>query len=146
MRRCVVAVILSMAMVCGLAVQIGLSSPASAAVKPVQCEPCFSVHDSPIAYPGTAFQFTVSVTGVPAPKITVKRRYLPHGLQFQDNHNGTGTVFGTPTSTKHKSVVGLYNPGFVAVSTGVKPKVAVYAVFSIIVCSPTAPQQPCPGS
>lgn len=146
MPRRVVALLVSMAMLCGGVVQITLSSPASAAVKPVQCAYCFSTHDSPIAYPGKAFQFTVTVTGVSSPKITVKRKYLPHGIVFRDNHNGTGTIFGTPTSTKRKSVVAQYNPGIVAVSTGVKPKVAVYTVTSIFVCSLTAPQQPCPGS
>ena len=106
----------------------------------------FVAHDSPIAYPGRAFHFTIRIVGVTNPKILSKRRSYPHGLKLQDNHNGTATIFGTPTSTKRKSVVGIYNPGVFARSTRVKPKVSVYTEFSIVVCSLTAPQPPCPGS
>jgi len=38
--------------------------------------------------------FTVSDTGYPLPKLTAAG--LPAGLRFTDNHNGTGTISGTP--------------------------------------------------
>jgi hypothetical protein len=147
MTRRKLGLIAVVAMLFGGAAQIAGVIPAGAAVKPVDCPSCFNADgSSEIAYPGESFTYRITVTGVTNPKLTSKRRWLPHGLTFVDDHNGTGIISGTPTSTKHKSVVGIYNPGIYAVSTGVKPKVSVYAVFSIIVCSLTAPQPPCPGS
>ena len=42
--------------------------------------------------------FTVTTTGSPTPSIT-ESGMLPSGLGFVDNHNGTGTLSGTPTAT-----------------------------------------------
>ncbi len=46
---------------------------------------------------GTAGSFTVTTTGYPAPGI-MESGALPGGVMFVDNHNGTGTLSGTPTS------------------------------------------------
>ncbi|MFZ3266287.1 MAG: choice-of-anchor D domain-containing protein [Terriglobales bacterium] len=46
---------------------------------------------------GTAGSFTVTTTGYPAPSI-MESGGLPGGVMFVDNHNGTGTLSGTPTS------------------------------------------------
>jgi len=62
---------------------------------------------------GQAFSFLVTTTGSPAPKIKAKGK-LPKGVKFVDNLNGTATISGTPTSTKHKSAAGLYDLTFTA--------------------------------
>ena len=46
---------------------------------------------------GTASSFNVTTAGYPAPVIT-ESGALPPGITFTDNHNGTGSLSGTPTS------------------------------------------------
>ena len=46
---------------------------------------------------GTAFSFTVTTTGAPAPALT-ETGALPAGIIFTDNGNGTATIAGTSTS------------------------------------------------
>ena len=47
---------------------------------------------------GTAGSFTLTSTGYPTAGLT-ETGLLPSGLSFVDNHNGTGTLSGTPTSS-----------------------------------------------
>src|ERR1039457_517784 len=56
---------------------------------------------------GVAGSFTVTVTGSPAPSIT-ESGALPGGVTFIDNHDGTGTLSGTPTAS------GVYSISFTA--------------------------------
>jgi hypothetical protein len=56
---------------------------------------------------GTAGSFTVTTTGYPAPSIS-EAGALPSGVTFADNHNGTGTLSGTPTAS------GVYSISFTA--------------------------------
>jgi hypothetical protein len=63
---------------------------------------------------GQSFTFLVTTTGSPTPKIKAKGK-LPKGLKFNNNRDGTATISGTATSTKHKSAVGLYKLNFTAV-------------------------------
>ena len=42
--------------------------------------------------------FTLTTTGIPAPQV-FESGTLPTGVTFVDNHDGTGTLSGTPTST-----------------------------------------------
>src|SRR5690349_19622502 len=44
---------------------------------------------------GSAFSFTVTTTGTPAPRLT-KSGLLPVGVKFADNGDGTATLSGTP--------------------------------------------------
>lgn len=46
---------------------------------------------------GTAFSFTVTSTGTPAPKLT-RTGKLPRGITFTASSNGTATLSGTPTA------------------------------------------------
>jgi hypothetical protein len=46
---------------------------------------------------GSAFSFTVTTTGTPAPALT-ETGALPSGLTFTDNGNGTATIAGTAAS------------------------------------------------
>jgi hypothetical protein len=45
---------------------------------------------------GSANSFTVTTTGFPTPSLS-ESGALPTGVTFVDNHNGTGTLSGTPT-------------------------------------------------
>ena len=47
---------------------------------------------------GSAFSFTVTTTGEPAPALTQTAGTLPAGLTFTDNGNGTATIAGTPSA------------------------------------------------
>nr|AUN36709.1 hypothetical protein [uncultured bacterium] len=58
-----------------------------------------------------AGNFTVTATGSPTPSIGVTGT-LPPGLTFTDNHNGSGTLAGTPTTG------GVYGITFVASNSG----------------------------
>ena len=51
---------------------------------------------------GTAGSFTVTTTGFPNPSI-FETGILPSGVQFVDNHNGTGTLSGT------SAIAGTFN-------------------------------------
>jgi hypothetical protein len=46
---------------------------------------------------GTAFSFTVTTVGTPAPTLT-RAGTLPPGVTFTDNGNGTATLSGTPSA------------------------------------------------
>lgn len=46
---------------------------------------------------GESFSEPITAIGSPAPKINVKGK-RPRGLRFVDNHNGTGTLSGTPST------------------------------------------------
>jgi len=46
---------------------------------------------------GTGNLFTVMATGYPTPALS-ENGALPSGVSFVDNHNGTGTLSGTPTT------------------------------------------------
>ena len=54
--------------------------------------------------------FTVTTTGYPAPSITQGGDTLPSGITFTDNHNGAGTLDGTPAS----GTLGTYHITFTA--------------------------------
>jgi hypothetical protein len=47
---------------------------------------------------GAAGSFTVTATGFPTPALT-ETGALPGGVTFTDNHNGTGTLSGTPAAS-----------------------------------------------
>lgn len=53
---------------------------------------------------GTAFSFTITTNGYPAPKLT-KTGTLPSGVTFTDNGNGTATLAGT----SQNAALGSYN-------------------------------------
>jgi Putative Ig domain len=59
--------------------------------------PTFTSAASASAVAGSAFTFTVAASGSPTPALTVAGA-LPAGVAFRDNHNGTGTLAGTPAS------------------------------------------------
>ncbi len=46
---------------------------------------------------GASGSFTVTTTGYPTPSLS-ETGALPSGVTFADNHNGTGTLSGTPTA------------------------------------------------
>ena len=56
---------------------------------------------------GATGSFTVTTTGYPAPSLS-ESGTLPTGVTFVDNHNGTGTLSGTPTAG------GVFSIGFTA--------------------------------
>ena len=48
---------------------------------------------------GTAGSFTVTTSGYPTPSLS-ETGTLPAGVTFVDNHNGTGTLSGTPSTER----------------------------------------------
>ena len=58
--------------------------------------PAFTSASTATASTGSAFSFTVTTSGSPAPSLGFAN--LPPGVTFTDNHNGTGTLSGTPTT------------------------------------------------
>ncbi|MDA8295906.1 MAG: putative Ig domain-containing protein [Actinomycetota bacterium] len=52
--------------------------------------------------PGAAFNFTVTTSGTPTPKLTESGN-LPPGVSFHDNGNGTATISGTPTASAQEA-------------------------------------------
>jgi Bacterial Ig-like domain (group 3) len=63
---------------------------------------------------GTAGSFTVTTTGFPTPSIT-QTGALPNGVKFVDNHDGTGTLAGTPgadTAGEYPIIFGAANGVF----------------------------------
>ena len=58
--------------------------------------PAFTSASTATASSGSAFSFTVTTSGSPAPSLGYAN--LPPGVSFTDNHNGTGTLSGTPTT------------------------------------------------
>jgi len=77
--------------------------------------PAFTSASSTVFFVGEAGSFTVSVTGVPTPTITLSGA-LPTGVTFTDNGNRTATLAGTPAS----GTAGLYPLTFTA-GNGVLP-------------------------
>ncbi len=75
--------------------------------------PAITSLDSTTFTVGTAGTFTVTTTGSPTPALT-ESGTLPSGVTFADNHDGTATLSGTPTSA------GIY-PLTIAASNGVSP-------------------------
>ena len=57
--------------------------------------PVITSRASVVFQPGAHDRFTVTATGSPAPKLT-ESGALPPGTSFNDNHNGTATISGTP--------------------------------------------------
>jgi hypothetical protein len=60
--------------------------------------PAFTSAASDAVVKGTAFSFTVTTTGSPAPTLS-EFGNLPAGVTFTNNGNGTATIAGTPTAT-----------------------------------------------
>ncbi len=77
--------------------------------------PTFTSANRTMFFVGEAGSFTVTVTGVPTPTITLSGT-LPTGVTFTDNGNRTATLAGTPIS----GTAGLYPLTFTA-SNGVLP-------------------------
>jgi putative Ig domain-containing protein len=61
------------------------------------------------------------------------RSKLPKGVHFHANPDGTPTISGTPTSTKHKSAVGTYPLTITATFGKGKSKVVVTQAFTLTV-------------
>ena len=59
--------------------------------------PAITSASSATSIVGTAFSFTVTTTGAPAPKLT-ETGALPSGITFTDNGDGTATIAGTAAS------------------------------------------------
>jgi hypothetical protein len=87
---------------------------------------------SAAATAGSEFSFTVTSRGTPAPKLKVQGK-LPKGVHFVDNHNGTGTLTGSPTSTSKKSAVGTYKLNVKATFGKGKTKNVVTQAFTLTV-------------
>jgi hypothetical protein len=82
-----------------------------------------------VGIPGS---FTVTATGSPTPSLA-ESGALPTGVTFTDNHNGTGTLAGTP------SVGGTFPITFTA-SNGVGSNAVQY--FTLTVSGPTVTISP----
>ena len=63
----------------------------------VNLAPVFTSGTSTTFTAGTAGTFTVMVSGTPTPTLS-ETGTLPSGVTFLDNHNGTGTLSGTPAA------------------------------------------------
>jgi YVTN family beta-propeller protein len=74
------------------------TDPYAIAIMPatVTQSPAFTSGAAATAAFGSAFSFTVTATGDPAPRITRNGR-LPSGVRFADNGDGTATISGTPS-------------------------------------------------
>ena len=81
---------------------------------------------------GTPGSFTVTTTGFPVPGLA-ESGALPTGVTFTDNHNGTGTLAGTP------SVSGTFPITFTA-SNGVGSNAVQY--FTLTVSGPAVTISP----
>jgi len=86
--------------------------------------------NSATAIVGQPFSFLVTTSGSPSPKIKAKGK-LPKGLKFQKNADGTGTISGMPTSTKHKSAAGMYHVTFTATFGKGHAKVVAMQTWSL---------------
>lgn len=81
---------------------------------------------------GSTFSFPVTTLGATTSKLK-KHGKLPRGVHFHNNHDGTATLFGTPTSTKHKSAVGTYPLTITANFGKGKSRVVVTQAFTLTV-------------
>ena len=69
----------------------------------------------------TGSSFTVTTTGYPLPSLS-ESGTMPSGVMFVDNHNGTGTLSGTPTTN------GVYNINFTASNTSGSPSMQAFTL------------------
>jgi len=95
---------------------------------------CIGISSSPsdTVVMSSPFSFTVTTEGAPVTKIKKVGR-LPRGVSFQNNHNGTATLAGTPESTKRKPAVGTYHLTFTATFGKGKAKQIVAQTFTLTV-------------
>lgn len=61
--------------------------------------PTFTSPSSTTFTAGVPNTFLVTTTGTPTPSIVKRGKKLPNGITFQDNHDGSGTLSGTPAGT-----------------------------------------------
>jgi hypothetical protein len=94
--------------------------------------PAITSTDHTTTHVGSFFSFTVTTSGTPTPKVR-KAGKLPKGVHFHNNHDGTATLSGTPTSTKHKSAVGTYQLTITATFGKGKTKQVVTQAFTLTV-------------
>jgi hypothetical protein len=80
---------------------------------------------------GSLYSCPVTATGLPIPSLS-ERGKLPKGVHF-GSADGTRSLYGTPTSTKHKSAVGTYSITFTATFGRGKSKVVVEEPFTLTV-------------
>jgi len=81
---------------------------------------------------GAPFSFTVTTSGSPVPSLR-KTGDLPKGVHFVNNHDGTATLFGSPTSTRRKSAAGAYPLVFIATFSKGTTKDVVTQEFTLTV-------------
>ncbi|HWC81134.1 MAG TPA: putative Ig domain-containing protein [Pseudonocardiaceae bacterium] len=97
--------------------------------------PGFSSAGSATFSTGTAGNFTVRTTGSPAAALT-ETGALPAGLTFTDNHNGTATLAGTPTTGGKSALTITANNGVgsktqtLTVTVNQAPKITSAATLS----------------
>ena len=102
----------------------GIGQPATQSfVLTVNQAPAITSAASTSATVGTAFSFTVTTTGYPAPTLT-RTGTLPTGVTFTANSNGTATFSGTPTKS------GSYTEAITA-SNGVGTKATQSLVITV---------------
>jgi hypothetical protein len=81
---------------------------------------------------GAPFSFTVTTSGSPVPSLRRTGR-LPKGVHFVNNHDGTATLFGSPTSTRRRSAVGSYPLVFTATFSRGDTKLVATQEFTLTV-------------
>jgi hypothetical protein len=81
---------------------------------------------------GSPFSFPITTLGIPTPKIT-KQGTLPRGVTFHNNHDGTATISGTATSTRHESALGTFPLTITATVGSGKKKQVVTQAFTLTV-------------
>jgi hypothetical protein len=93
--------------------------------------PAFGSANSATFQAGAANSFTVAAAGFPTPAL-VGTGALPAGVMFIDNHNGTGTLSGTPTASGSFNItltasntVGAVTQSFALTVTGVVSQVSI---------------------
>jgi hypothetical protein len=82
--------------------------------------------DGTTATVGTHFSFTVTTTGASRPAITKKGK-LPGHVTFVNNHDGTATISGKPTTA------GVYNITITAAIGKGKNRIHVSQAFTLTV-------------
>jgi large repetitive protein len=92
--------------------------------------PAFTSADSATFVTSTTGTFTISATGLPTDAL-MESGALPTGVSFQDNGNGSASLFGAPAA----GTSGIYPLTFTA-ANGVSP--AAVQTFSLIVVQPPA--------
>jgi hypothetical protein len=92
---------------------------------------CFTSAAGDSASVGSVFTFDVGTAGTPTAKIESHGK-LPKGVKFYTG-TGSATLSGTPTSTKHKSAIGIYPLTLTATFGKGKAKVIVTQAFTLTV-------------